>query len=201
LTGRQSRNFKKAITGAGLALTGAEAHDVGAKRHDAAIAQFAPWHPDVLIQQASIGQDGGNIVRGMQEIRLEVRIVRPYSALQDQHLAEAAGPIFSRTRHPRADVCRVYRLPRRSGRAIAVRQNSWAPEGVRAGQLRKLDYSPARSSTTASLILKAAIEATKSLDGRTLERWIGEQRRKVEWLAAKAEKPMAKTISYSAARP
>jgi len=107
-------DFKKAITARGLALTGAESPDRRrGQRHDAAIAQFAPVAIPMCYSAGQHRPDGGNYRQGHAGNRLEGAHRRHTAALQTNTWLKLAGPVFSGRDHPRADVCRVYRLPRR----------------------------------------------------------------------------------------
>ena len=179
---KQAREDIKAyLAERGQTLVATEEHDLGATEVMAQLLRLRRAEPDLLIESHSIGADTGYIVKGLDELGWDPIMI-------GNTLGTTAGAVMKVAGND------IYTRGNRLGNTLKAFTycpgETSATSGVPALMERLKAFAPSAFAQLNSnivpavydgvFVLKAAIEATKSLDGATIAAWIEENGKSVK---------------------
>ena len=165
--------FRKQLPAAGIELVAYAEHE--ARTADAApqLLNLRRANPELLLQQSSTGEDGGMVVKSMQDIGWTVPVLSSAVGLSLGGAMKVGGPdIFKSDRLystvPRIRTYCANEKPGTSGYAkflakVAAFEPATAPNIDVGSTIMPYEFLN---------LYRAAVEATKSVDGATLTEWM-----------------------------
>jgi len=191
-------DFKKAIASRGIALTGEQAHEFRASDVTPQLLALRRGNPDVVLSQESVGEDGALVIKTMNEIGWKVRVLSNVSALLSASYLKVGGPD-------------IYKDDRTYG---LIFRNYTACKGAPVGQSEfarflqsvkrfdpevygKLSIYTISIQYDGVMLLKAAIEGTRSVNGQVLANWIEQNASKLPAVTGKMQASTDNHILFS----
>jgi len=179
-------DYKKYIAARGLTLTAESEHEFRASDVTPQILAMRKGNPDAIIQQSGTGEDGGLIFKTLDEMGWKVPVVSSVAAVLANSVTKTAGPdVFKSGRvtgmtFKAFTYCLSDPIGKSDFAALLARVKALEPENF-----DKMNVYAMSFMYDGVYLLKAAVEATRSVDGPTLARWIEQQAGKVSAVSGK----------------
>jgi branched-chain amino acid transport system substrate-binding protein len=172
--------FKKLFPAQGIAITGIQEHDTRPPDVTPQVLALRKTNPDVLIHTTSTGEDAGLMINALRDLGWNIPVVSSSAGLAVGGALKIAGPdafksgrIYS-TLPLSQTYCASDKPGERGFDKYVSRLRAFAPDDV-----DKMDQKSSLNLYDGLLLLKAAVEGAKSLDGATLISWMDQNATKV----------------------
>jgi branched-chain amino acid transport system substrate-binding protein len=166
-------DYKKEIPAQGMAITGIQEHESRSPDITPQLLSLKKTNPDVLMQVSSIGEDAGQVIKTLKDLGWDVPVVSASAGLSVGGALKIAGPdAFKSGRiYSLLPLAQTYCPNEKSGDGgygrYVARLKAFDP-----ADFDKVDHKLALPLYDSLIFLKAAVDATKSLDGPTLVAWM-----------------------------
>jgi len=166
-------NIQRMASERGLIVVGTQQHDFNAPDVTPQLLSLKRGEPDALLQVSSLGEDGGLIFKTVHDMNWTVPIVSSSAGQSMAQVLKAGGPnIFSSGTIAAATLKAFTYCPGDKEGATMLPQFATRLKAFLGKDADKVSATSANLAYDAGIIYKAAVEATKSVDGPTLAAWI-----------------------------
>jgi len=178
------QDFKKQLAAAGLIIVAEQEH--GSRPTDVTpqLLSLRRANPDVLIQSSSYGEDAGLVIKSLADIGWNVPVMSTAAGLAAGAAMKIAGPdAFKSERiYSTVPISHTYCASDKPGAGgyaqYVARLKAFDPQNF-----GNIDEKSSLYLYDALQFLKAAVEATRSLDGPTLAAWMDQNGSRVRGTA------------------
>lgn len=179
-------DYKKYIAARGLTLTGEAEHEFRATDVTPQLLSLRRGNPDALIQQTGTGEDGGLTFKTMDDMGWKIPVASSVAAVLASSVLKTGGPdIFKSGRITGLTFkafthCASDPVGKSDFSQFLARVKAFEP-----ANFDKLNIYAMSFMYDAVYLLKAAIEATRSVDGPTVAKWVEQNAGKVPAVSGK----------------
>jgi branched-chain amino acid transport system substrate-binding protein len=157
----------------GLTVVGVQQHEFNATDVTPQLLSLKRGEPDALLQVSSLGEDGGLIFKTVREMNWNIHIISSSAGQAMAQVLKAGGPnIFASGTIAAATLKAFTYCPGDKEGSSMLPQFAARLKAYLGKDADKVSATSANLAYDAGIIFKAAVEATKSLDGPTLAAWI-----------------------------
>jgi ABC-type branched-subunit amino acid transport system substrate-binding protein len=165
--------FKDYIPKRGMSMTGLQSADMRSTDYTAQLLSLRKGNPDVIIQVSSLGDDIGVVQRNLQEIGWSVPVINQTAAYDVKSTMRGGGPdVFKSGRVHSQTLKYTTFCP---GDPVGTSAYAMFLTGIKASSgsaFPNLNLGSAVLWYDGMQAIRAAVEATKTVDGPTLAKWI-----------------------------
>jgi ABC-type branched-subunit amino acid transport system substrate-binding protein len=168
-----NEEYKRLLPQYGIALKGVQEVEFRAPDATPQLLALRRLDPEVLIQCSTVGEDAGLVIKNLDEIGWKVRFVSIAAAQATLNTLKAAGPdAFKSGRYygllPKAfTYCAGEKIGDRGYDRYLAKLKAFDPENF-----ERIDQKSSLYMYDGIMLLRTAVETTRSLDATTLMNWI-----------------------------
>ncbi|HXC38529.1 MAG TPA: ABC transporter substrate-binding protein [Burkholderiales bacterium] len=166
-------DFQKLLPGLGIELKGVQEHDTRTADITPQVLALRRLNPEVLLHSTSTGEDGGLLLKTLADIGWNVPVVSTSIAQATAGALKVAGPdAFKPGRYygliaTAYTYCASDKVGDRAYDRYLAKLKAFDPENF-----DKLDHKSTLYLYDSLMLIRAAVEGSKSVDGPTLVSWI-----------------------------
>jgi branched-chain amino acid transport system substrate-binding protein len=183
--------MKKQLAARNLSFVADQEHEFNAQDVTPQMLSLRRANPDLIIQVSGIGEDGGIVVKTMNDIGWQVPVITQVAAQAlGTYLKVAGADAFKKNKLYAMNYKAFTYCPNDPVGASNYSKFAKALEAFDPPNKERLQPSAVSLSYDNMFVIKAAAEGAKSLDGPAMAKWLTENASKIEVISGPLSNPV-----------